>query len=161
MTQFAELLRILASDGVEFIVAGGVAATAHGSPRSTLDLDIIYSRHPQNLQRLVRALSPWHPYLRGAPPGLPFRLDVETLGAGLNFTLTTDLGWIDLFGEITGGGRYEDLLEHCLVIEAFGVSCRVLDIDTLIRTKKLAGRPKDFETIAELEVLRRRSQRSR
>ena len=35
------------------------------------------------------ALEPLSPYLRGAPPGLPFRLDAQTLARGLNFTLTT------------------------------------------------------------------------
>jgi hypothetical protein len=104
----------------------------------------------------VSALGPVHPYLRGAPPGLPFRFDLETLRAGLNFTLTTDLGWIDLFGEIPGGGPYEELISRTVAVEAFGIRCYVLDLETLIRTKRLAGRPKDLETIAELEVLRDR-----
>jgi hypothetical protein len=39
---------------------------------------------------------------------------------------------------------------------AFGVECRVLDLPTLIATKRAAGRPKDFEAIAELEILRDR-----
>ena len=52
-------------------------------------------------------MGPLKPYLRGAPPGLPFRFDADTLSRGLNFTLTTSLGWIDLLGEITGGGRFD------------------------------------------------------
>ena len=76
--------------------------------------------------------------------------------AGLNFTLITDLGWIDILGEITGGGRYEDLQPHSVLVEAFGVRCRVLDLDILIATKRAAGRPKDFEVLAELELLRDR-----
>jgi len=159
MTKFAELLRILAEGGVDCILVGGVAAAAHGSPRATQDLDIVYGRDTPNLQRLVVALAPYHPYLRGAPPGLPFHFDVATLTAGLNFTLTTDLGWMDLFGEIPGGGHYEDLVESCITVDAFGVCCRVLDLETLIRTKRAAGRPKDFEAIAELELLRDRTRR--
>jgi hypothetical protein len=107
------------------------------------------------LRKVVDALGSHHPYLRGAPPGLPFRLDVETLRAGLNFTLTTDLGWIDLLGEIVGGG-YNELIAHSIEVEAFGTRCRVVDLETLIRTKKLAGRPKDLEAVAELELLRTR-----
>ena len=155
MTRFGDLLGTLASAGVDFVLVGGVAAVAHGSARSTQDLDIVYRRDPDNLQRVVNALGPHHPYLRGAPPGLPFRLDVETLRAGLNFTLTTDLGWIDLLGEIIGGG-YKELNSHSIEVEAFGTRCRVVDLETLIRTKKLAGRPKDLEAIAELELLRNR-----
>ena len=157
MTSFAELLRALTSGAVDFIVVGGVAAAAHGSPRSTQDVDVVYSRTHENLSRLVLALGPHQPYLRDAPAGLPFRFDLETLSAGLNFTLTTDLGWIDLLGEIVGGGRYEDLVAHSVVIEAFRLRCRILDLETLIRTKRAAGRPKDFEVLAELEALRERA----
>jgi aryl-alcohol dehydrogenase-like predicted oxidoreductase len=142
VTRFGDLLRTLAAADVDFILVGGVAAAAHGSPRSTQDLDVIYSREDRNLERLVEAILPYHPYLRGAPPGLPFRLDFETLRAGLNFTLVTELGWLDLLGEIVGGGTYEDLLSHSITVEAFGSSCRVLDLETLIRPKKMAGRPK-------------------
>ena len=157
MTLFVDLLRALASADVEFILAGGAAATVHGAIRSTQDIDIVYNRSVQNLQRLVIALGPHHPYLRGAPPGLPFRLDLETLKGGLNFTLVTDLGWIDLLGELAGGGRYEDLISHVVMEEVFGIRFHVLDLDTLIHTKRSAGRPKDFEGIAELEFLRDRS----
>ena len=158
MTRFGELLRVLASGGVDFILVGGVAAAAHGSPRSTQDVDVVYRRDRECLARLVSALQPFHPYLRGAPPGLPFRFDLETLRAGLNFTLTTDLGWVDLLGEIAGGGSYFDLFPHSVAVRVFGVECRVVDLDTLIRTKRAAGRPKDLETIAELETLRRKSE---
>jgi predicted nucleotidyltransferase len=156
VTQFGELLRVLASSGVDFVVVGGVAAAAHGAARATQDLDILYGRRPENLHKLVQCLLPLHPYLRGAPPDLPFQFDLQTVQAGLNFTLTTDLGWIDLLGEIAGG-RYEDLAAQSILIEAFGVRCRVLDLETLIRTKTAAGRPKDFEGIAELEIVLRRS----
>lgn len=105
MTRFADLLRALSKHGVEYVLMGGVAAAAHGSARATQELDIVYSRHDENLDGLVSALEPLHPYLRGAPPGLPFRLDKPTLKAGLNFTLTADLGWIDLLGEIAGAGQ--------------------------------------------------------
>ena len=157
MTRFGELLGVLERAKVEFILVGGVAAAAHGSPRTTQDIDIVYSRKPDNLERLAQALAPYDPYLRGSPIGLPFALDKATLKAGLNFTLTTSLGWIDLLGEITGGGGYDELLPHSLGIELFGQTCYVLDLETLIATKRAAGRPKDFEALAELELLRIRT----
>lgn len=157
MTRFAEILRLLADRGVEFIVVGGVAATAHGSPRATTDVDVMYARNRANLERLVAALSGYEPYLRGAPPGLPFRFDRETVQAGLNFTLTITLGSLDLLGEIAGGGKYEDVLPYSDFSNLYGTDCRVLNLETLIRTKRAAGRPKDFEAIAELELLRDRA----
>ena len=153
MTDFESLLRLLAGQRVEFIIVGGAAATVHGSSRLTQDLDVVYRRTSENLRRLADALAPYHPYLRGAPPGLPFRLDAETLQRGLNFTLVTDLGDLDLLGEIAGGGGFEALLEHAHPIEVYGARCYVLGLERLIEVKRAAGRPKDFEAIAELEKI--------
>jgi hypothetical protein len=153
VTQLEQLLTVLLDGQVDFIIVGGVAARAHGSSRLTDDLDISYARDTANLSRLVRALAPWQPYLRGAPRGLPFEWSVATLRAGLNFTLTTTLGAIDLLGEITGGGGYADLQPHTQTLTLFGREVQLLDLPWLIRVKRAAGRPKDFEVVAELEAL--------
>ena len=154
MTDLAALLGVLAGAGVEYILVGGVAATVHGSARLTLDLDVVYRRTSENLSRIVEGLAPHQPYLRGAPQGLPFQWDVETLHRGLNFTLITTLGPIDLLGEITGGGTYEQLLSGTVAVTTFGITCRCLTLDRLIEVKRAAGRVKDLEVIAELEALR-------
>lgn len=154
MTRFEDLLARLDAAGVRFIVVGGIAAVAHGSARATYDLDLVYDRDPANLARLVEALAPLAPYLRGAPPGLPFRFDLPTLRQGLNFTLTTAAGDLDLLGEITGGGKFADLLPDTVEITLFGRRCLCLDLPRLIAVKRAAGRPRDLEAIAELEALR-------
>lgn len=151
MTDFPALLRALA--GIDYILVGGVAASVHGSIRNTRDLDIVYSRSAENLSRVVRALAPLAPYPRGAPEGLPFVWDERTVNAGLCFTLTTKNGELDLLGEVTGGGRYEDLVPISEVFPVFGLDVRVVTLPTLIRLKRATGRPKDFEAIAELEAL--------
>jgi hypothetical protein len=152
-TDFPAVVAVLAEGGVEFIIIGGLAATVHGSARLTHDLDVVYRRTPDNLVRLGAALAPYRPYLRGAPPGLPFVLDADTLRRGLNFTLTTDLGPLDLLGEMSGGGGYDELLSHSVEVTLFGCVCRVLGLRALILAKRAAGRPKDLEVIAELEAL--------
>lgn len=154
MTAFTRLLETLVGNDVRFVVVGGVAATVHGSARLTQDLDVVYARDEANLSRLVEALSPLQPYLRGAPEGLPFTWDVETLAAGLNFTLTTTLGDLDLLGEITGGGDYEKLVDDAIVVQLDEVDFLCLALQRLIDVKRAAGRPKDLEAIAELEIIR-------
>jgi len=154
VTPLERLLAALHDGSVAFIIIGGVAARAHGSARLTDDLDVSYAREPANLQRLVDALAPLKPYLRGAPPGLPFEWSARALRAGLNFTLSTSAGALDLLGEIVGGGRYEDLLPHSSPVTLFGRETRLLDLPWLIHVKRAAGRPKDLEVIAELEALR-------
>ena len=153
MTDFEAIIRALSVSGVDFVIVGGLAATIHGSARLTQDVDIVYSRTSANVERLVAALKPHTPYLRGAPPGLPFEWNEATVVRGLNFTLTTAVGDIDLLGEITGGGDYEALLPHAMTVDIFDCRCRCLDLPGLIHTKRATGRPKDLESIAELEAL--------
>lgn len=155
MTDFKTALTALAGAGVRFIIVGGAAATAHGSARLTQDLDIVYAREPDDIRRLVAALGAYQPYLRGAPPGLPFRFDERTVARGLNFTLTTSLGDIDLLGEIVGGGGYAALVPHSIELEIFGTRCFCLGLAKLIEVKRAAGRPKDLDALAELEDLLR------
>jgi predicted nucleotidyltransferase len=149
----------LVHGGAEFIVISGVAAIIHGSARATFDVDLLYSRDEQNIQRLANSLAPYNPYLREAPPGLPFAWDPKTIRNGLNFTLTTDLGDIDLFGDVAGGETYQTLSSHSFEVEAFGVRFKCLDLPTLIRIKETAGRPKDREATAELRVLLEETER--
>ena len=153
MVDFATIIGVLADAGVEVVVIGGLAAQAHGSARITQDTDFIYRRTPENIDRLVRALAPHRPYLRGAPPGLPFRFDAPTVQRGLNFTLTTAVGDVDLLGEAAGIGGYDAVLSGTVNLSVFGRNVLVLDLPTLIRSKRAAGRPKDLEAIAELEAL--------
>jgi DNA-binding transcriptional LysR family regulator len=153
MTDFRRLLDALVAGRVDFVIVGGLASTAHGSARLTQDIDVVYSRAPKNLKRMIASLAPYRPYLRGVPQGLPFRWDAATLERGLNFTLTTAIGDIDLLGEIAGGGGYDALLAHTVELEMFGFHCRCLDLPTLIHVKRAAGRPKDLEVLAELEAL--------
>lgn len=154
MIEFRSLLESLERNEVAFVIVGGIAATLHGSARLTFDLDVAYERTPENLERLVVALTPFAPYLRGAPPGLPFKFDVETLKRGLNFTLTTSDGPIDLLGEVSGIGNYAAARQRADEAHMFGGTYYFLELEALITSKKAAGRPKDFEAIAELEAIR-------
>jgi predicted nucleotidyltransferase len=151
--QFEKLLPVLVNGGVEFILIGGVAGIVHGSARATYDVDLVYSRTDENVQRLAEILAQCKPSLRDAPRNLPFVWDERTIRNGLNFTLTTELGDLDLFGEVAGGGTYDDLISHSFEVEAFGVSFKCVDLPTLIRIKEAAGRTKDYEAVAELRAL--------
>ncbi len=152
-TKFDQILELLNRGGVRFIVIGGLAAMAHGNTRATYDVDVVYARDRENIARLAAVLRPFQPYLRGAPPGLPFSWDQKTIRMGLNFTLTTTLGDLDLLGEVVGAGNYEQLLPHSEELTMFGVKCRCATLERLIQMKHAAGRPKDMLILAELQAL--------
>ncbi|MBX3185637.1 MAG: hypothetical protein KF819_01425 [Labilithrix sp.] len=153
MTRFRELLGRLTSAGVEFVVIGGLAVVSHGHVRATLDVDVCYARTPENIRRLAAAIHPIRPRLRGAPPDLPFFWDEKTIRNGLNFTLTTDEGDLDLLGEVVGLGNYDDISLRALEIELHGARVRILGLDDLIRSKAAAGRAKDLLDLEALRVL--------
>jgi predicted nucleotidyltransferase len=157
LTRFADLLRLLSEAGVEFVVVGGLAVISHGHARTTLDLDVCYARSPENIRKLASALQPIHPRLRGAPEGLPFFWDERTLRNGLNFTLVTDLGDLDLFGEVTGLGNYNDIALRAVEVDLRGISVRILALDDLIRSKAAAGRAKDLVDLEALRAIKNRT----
>jgi hypothetical protein len=150
---FEAILERLAKNEVDFIVIGGLAAALHGSAYVTKDIDVCYSRSQSGIENLCRALADLHPTLRGAPEGLPFRFDPATVKAGLNFTLSTDLGPLNVLGEVTPFGDFEKLKPHAVAMSLGGHSVLVLSLPALIRSKRSAGRPKDMLVVPELEAL--------
>ena len=151
--ELERLLRELHERGVQFIVIGGMAAVAQGSSFLTADLDLCYSRDKKNLEKLAGVLAPYHPVLRGAPRDLPFHLDARALSSGLNFTLSTDIGDLDLIGEVTGLGGYKEVLKFSGELEIFGIPVRVLTLEGLIKSKEACARDKDLRVLPELRAL--------
>ena len=152
---YRAIVEALGRHDVEYVIIGAVALVLHGSPRVTRDLDICYSRQQSNLERLARALKPMAPTLRGAPAELPFTLDAATLAAGLNFTLRSTAGDVDLIGEVTGVGGYREVRRLSVVMTVYEQPIRVLSLDGLERAKRAAGRLKDLADLAEIREIRR------
>lgn len=154
---FRELLKTLSKADVRFVVIGGVALVLRGSMRLTVDLDICYARDAANLDRLAAALAPHHPRLRGAPDELPFIWDAQTLRSGLNFTLKTDLGDIDVLGEVIGLGGYDAVAMLASEQDVAGLRLAVLSLEGLERAKRAAGRVKDLVDLEEIAEIKRQS----
>lgn len=152
---YRSIFEALDRHDVDFVVIGAVALVLHGSARVTRDLDVCYSRQRHNLERLTHALGPFAPTLRGAPSDLPFTLDVPTLEAGLNFTLQSTAGDLDLIGEVVGIGAYPAVRRLSLLMNVYDLDVRVLSLDGLERAKRAAGRLKDLADLAEILEIRR------
>jgi predicted nucleotidyltransferase len=155
MLDIEAILRVLVRHKVEFVVIGGVAMAIHGADHSTLDVDVCYNRTPYNFSALAAALSELHAYLKGVPKGLPFKPDVPTLQAGLNFTLETDLGDLDVLGEVSGVGDYAQVLAQSEERDVYGCKVRVLSVEGLMAAKKAAARNKDHGHLLELAALKK------
>jgi hypothetical protein len=145
------ILRLVQAQ-VEFVTVGNVSAVLQGVPVVTLDLDICYRRTPGNLARLVAALSPLQPRLRGLPPELPFTFDERALALGTNFTLLIGNESLDLLGEMSAIGGYEQIIGEAREVLVEGIQVKVLSLAQLIATKEAAGRPKDLAVMPVLKA---------
>jgi predicted nucleotidyltransferase len=148
---FQQAIEALNAVGFRFVIIGVIAMRLQGAAHMTDDIDFAFARDTQNLIFLVQALTPYHPCLRGAPPGLPFFWDVRTLQTSINLTLETDIGSIDLLGDPPGIASFEDLWQRATIQTRNGVEVRVASVEDLIAMKQAAGRPKDQAHLLELE----------
>ena len=152
MTDFQEVLRILSTHKVDFIVVGGISAALHGAPHQGLDLDIVHSHDPGNVARLLGALEELDAEYRpsGKRQLKPAESDLASKGHQL---LITRFGPVDILGTIGSGLSYEDLLPHTsemFVTET--LTARILNLETLIEIKERLGTDKDR---AALPILKR------
>lgn len=146
------ILQSLSDHGVRFVLVGGLAAQAHGSPSLTGDLAICYARDGENLDRLAATLAELSAVRRGLPADAPRMppLDSRTIRAGRLFTLTTKAGDLDLLATPDPGFDYERLRASAVSTTVAGQPVLVASLADLIDMKRAAGRPKDR---IELEIL--------
>jgi hypothetical protein len=149
------LLKALTEGGVDFVVVGGIAAVAHGSPQITQDLDITYASDAENLERLGSVLVALGATLRGVTDDVPFVPDGRTLRHTRVLTLATREGNLDLLAQPDGSTGYARLRANAITATVAGIEVRIADLDDLIAMKRAAGRPKDQIYIEELETIRR------
>lgn len=149
-----ELLRRLSNEGVPFVIIGGVAAILHGSARITEDVDLCVPLTHENAVKVIRALSGLNPRWRMRPDLPVVTEDSPNLSGLKNMYLRTDLGLIDVLGELPGVCGVNELAERSIEVNFAGLRCRVLNIDTLIQAKEFAGRDKDRPALTELKIIR-------
>jgi len=150
----ARLLRALLDGEVDFVVIGGLAAQAHGSPLITEDLDICFDLDHANLERLARVLDQVVAIRRGMPDGVRVPIDARALRAGDVFTLRTMFGDLDLLARPDPGLDYRQLRSRATRFEFQGLTVWIADLGDVIAMKRAAGRPKDLLAIEHLGALR-------
>ena len=148
------ILRTLLEYEVDFVLIGGLAGMARGSSYPSYDVDIAYARDRPNLERLARALEALGATLRGAPVGLPFQLDAETLERGSHFTFETPFGSFDILSDREGAPAYEQLKAAAgRPADVDGERILVASLDHLIAMKEASGRAKDKLMASEYRAL--------
>lgn len=148
---FQEILKILVSNEVDFIVVGGVCAVIHGAPVTTFDLDLVHSRDPGNLDRLMSSLHDLDAYYRERED-IRLTPALSHLSSPGHQLLMTKYGPLDLLGTIGKGYSYEDLLKHTEKIQIDNYCLSILSLEKLIEVKERLARDSDK---AMLPILKR------
>ena len=112
-----ERLRAIAEDLNTRGVTGGIAVAAHGYLRGTKDVDIIPEPSRENLERLASALTA----LEASQDlgdfradEMPLELNLEGLGQGDNWFLSTRYGRLDLIQTVEPARSYAQLREAAI-----------------------------------------------
>jgi len=151
------LLAVLHRHQVDFVLIGGLAAVAHGSPLPTTDVDVTPDREPANLDRLADALIELRARIRTSDPeGVVFPIDGRFLAAQPRMlNLTTDAGDLDLTFTPAGfEGGFAQLSAEAEELElATGTITRVARLRAIIRSKEVADREKDRRALPYLRAL--------
>lgn len=155
------LLECLHRHAVEFVLIGGVAAVAHGSPLATFDTDIAPQRSPDNLDRLAAAVRELNARIRTSAEAVVFPIDGEFLAAQPRLlNLTTDAGDLDLVFVPAGFPDGFDQLRPGAVEVALveGTRTAVAALRDVIQSKQAADREKDRAALPYLRALLHRTE---
>lgn len=158
----AALLGAFGAHGVRFVLVGGLAAQAHGAARATQDADICPEWTIDNLSRLASALTDLGARLKigeGSLETLALDIDARTIHGLEIGAWRTSAGDVDVLLGIPGTSRselarYEQLAHNAIVIQIDALRIPVASLDDIIRSKEIAGRPKDHAALRELRALR-------
>ncbi len=130
---------------VKYVVIGGIAAIAHGVPRTTFDLDILVEATLENVKRLLKAFE-------AAGLGTTALTTPEEV-LSREITIFSDFVRIDV-QTITPGLLFKDAWERKLVMTHEGQEFFVASREDLIASKRATGRPRDLEDVRILERTR-------
>lgn len=139
---FKELLVLLNSHHVEYLLVGGYALAFHGAPRFTGDLEVFVKPESSSAARVMSALADFGFGAVGLSaedfekPNQVVQLGIPPVRIDL-ITGLTGVSW----DEAAAGGIAADL---------DGVPVRFISRDHFVRNKRASGRLKD---LADLEAL--------
>ncbi len=151
-SDYLALLRTLTENQIDFIVVGGVCAVLHGAPVNTFDLDVVHSRAPDNLDRLLQVAQSLEAVYRGQGSRI-LRPTLSHLASPGHQLLQTRFGPLDLLGTIGHDLGYNELLARTTMLNVGeALQVRVLNLDALIAIKEQTARDRDR---AMLPLLRR------
>jgi hypothetical protein len=133
--------------GVRYAVCGGIAVTAYGATRSTKDIDVAITR--EDLARALVAVAPLGYAIPAGPMAFGEGTANERHVQRVNKIVGSQHLVLDL---LIAEAAYAGVLDDRVDIELPAGTITFVSRDTLLRMKRLAGRPIDLADIEKLEA---------
>lgn len=159
--RFEPVLKALNEAGVRYVIVGGVAVVLHGHLRATADLDLVIDLRPDNIGRALDALE--RSGFRPRPP-VPLRsfADPQTRQSWI---AVKNLQIFSLWHEDLPGFEVDLFVEEPFDFDAAWIrrvdvplestTAPVVCLEDLLTIKRAAGRARDLDDVAVLEILSR------
>jgi acyl carrier protein phosphodiesterase len=140
---FRDFIKALNNHQVEYILVGGMAVILHGYVRTTGDMDIWVKRTKENYRKLTLAFAEFQMPMIDLTEKkfLSNKFNVWSFGRKpVLIEILTDVKGID----------FDEAFKEAIFYTEEGVDVRFLHINSLIQSKKAAGRYKDLDDIEQL-----------
>ena len=141
---FLDLVDVLNSERVEYVIVGAFALAAHGFPRATGDIDFFVRPSVENAARVVRALGKF-----GAPLTTAGVTEADFAKPGSIYQIGVVPRRIDVISEISGVS-FDEAIATRLIRDVDGRPVPFLGREMMIRNKRASARAKD---LVDAEVL--------
>ncbi|HEX2266274.1 MAG TPA: DUF6036 family nucleotidyltransferase [Solirubrobacterales bacterium] len=145
MSGFGRILEDLNEAGVRYVLVGGIALIRHGVVRATRDVDAVFDPDPDNVRKIQALVNKWQ---ATRPDGSPVPQD--SIAAGRNIHLATEIGDLDLVSEAAAGISFSDLLARAETKKVDGIEAPICSLADLVAMKRAVGRERDLADLAEL-----------
>jgi predicted nucleotidyltransferase len=139
---FKELLQLLNSKRIDYLVVGGYAVALYGYPRATGDLDIWVAISKNNAQKTVEALKKFG-------FNIPELKEDIFLEKGKNIRMGNPPLRIEILTSIDGV-EFEECFKKRNIVKIDNVDVNFISLEDLIRNKKVSGRHKDLDDLENL-----------
>ena len=145
---YREFIELLNSHGVDYLITGAWGLAVHAEPRMTGDLDIVLRCTPENATKLERVMSAF-----GFGNTEPKLTSHDFLRSGEIIQLGYKPNRIDLLIDLFPV-PFNEAWRKRLTLKFQGIPMHFLDRDSLIESKRVAGRDRDLIDIDKLEKTR-------
>ena len=144
-----ELLKLLTSRQIKFVISGGVAFSVHARARYTADIDIVILPKEENIRKFFKAFDEFGFSLKSQDPK-------QFIGEERILRVGVEPSMIDVMNFFTGVAM-EEVFNDLVEIDLEGLTLPFVSCEHLILNKLAVGRPRDIADVEELKQISKKS----